>query len=125
MADVSVAGKRRINQESRSAGDSYRLNAQFRRVNDIGAAEESQWSLFCPAQQIVDGRHRSIVQIGRARPQSVQQLGAVTFGLPPSRSGVALEEVEQVERPKQQRRSEEHTSELQSRPHLVCRLLLE
>src|SRR5215813_2227942 len=25
----------------------------------------------------------------------------------------------------QQRRSEEHTSELQSRPHLVCRLLLE
>src|SRR5215813_14652183 len=29
----------------------------------------------------------------------------------------------QVERP--QLRSEEHTSELQSRPHLVCRLLLE
>src|SRR5690554_7504868 len=26
---------------------------------------------------------------------------------------------------KNQRRSEEHTSELQSRPHLVCRLLLE
>src|SRR3989442_4642168 len=27
--------------------------------------------------------------------------------------------------PRRQRRSEEHTSELQSRPHLVCRLLLE
>src|SRR3989442_6728895 len=27
--------------------------------------------------------------------------------------------------PVQERRSEEHTSELQSRPHLVCRLLLE
>src|SRR3989442_10302796 len=27
--------------------------------------------------------------------------------------------------PKRARRSEEHTSELQSRPHLVCRLLLE
>src|SRR6266498_4730152 len=27
--------------------------------------------------------------------------------------------------PAQRRRSEEHTSELQSRPHLVCRLLLE
>src|SRR3989442_8225212 len=26
---------------------------------------------------------------------------------------------------REQRRSEEHTSELQSRPHLVCRLLLE
>src|SRR3989442_11688127 len=28
-------------------------------------------------------------------------------------------------RPLSERRSEEHTSELQSRPHLVCRLLLE
>src|SRR5436305_11699234 len=28
-------------------------------------------------------------------------------------------------RPRRRRRSEEHTSELQSRPHLVCRLLLE
>src|SRR3989442_15805195 len=28
-------------------------------------------------------------------------------------------------RPEQPTRSEEHTSELQSRPHLVCRLLLE
>src|SRR6202043_4231671 len=27
--------------------------------------------------------------------------------------------------PRDRRRSEEHTSELQSRPHLVCRLLLE
>src|SRR5690554_7622450 len=27
--------------------------------------------------------------------------------------------------PKKKKRSEEHTSELQSRPHLVCRLLLE
>src|SRR3989442_8695141 len=31
----------------------------------------------------------------------------------------------QVEVPPQAQRSEEHTSELQSRPHLVCRLLLE
>src|SRR5690554_7685829 len=29
------------------------------------------------------------------------------------------------ERPRRAPRSEEHTSELQSRPHLVCRLLLE
>src|SRR5690554_7429653 len=28
-------------------------------------------------------------------------------------------------RPESEQRSEEHTSELQSRPHLVCRLLLE
>src|SRR5690625_6996884 len=32
---------------------------------------------------------------------------------------------EQVEEIKEQQRSEEHTSELQSRGHLVCRLLLE
>src|SRR5436305_13863601 len=31
----------------------------------------------------------------------------------------------QVNQKKYQARSEEHTSELQSRPHLVCRLLLE
>src|SRR5690554_7017305 len=32
---------------------------------------------------------------------------------------------EQLQHPDTSRRSEEHTSELQSRPHLVCRLLLE
>src|SRR5690554_7340465 len=32
---------------------------------------------------------------------------------------------EQEQRPPERLRSEEHTSELQSRPHLVCRLLLE
>src|SRR5690554_7583153 len=33
--------------------------------------------------------------------------------------------MKQMEEDKQGFRSEEHTSELQSRPHLVCRLLLE
>src|SRR3712207_8484757 len=37
----------------------------------------------------------------------------------------ALLEVAQVPRDEQARRSEEHTSELQSRQYLVCRLLLE
>src|SRR5690554_7782101 len=36
-----------------------------------------------------------------------------------------VEEVEDLEDRARRRRSEEHTSELQSRPHLVCRLLLE
>src|SRR5436305_7399967 len=36
-----------------------------------------------------------------------------------------LRRVQVVERAVWMRRSEEHTSELQSRPHLVCRLLLE
>src|SRR5690554_7783028 len=33
--------------------------------------------------------------------------------------------VNRIEPPREDPRSEEHTSELQSRPHLVCRLLLE
>src|SRR5436305_8583677 len=33
--------------------------------------------------------------------------------------------LEHIGRPPSSQRSEEHTSELQSRPHLVCRLLLE
>src|SRR5690554_5589355 len=42
----------------------------------------------------------------------------------PRREDHVLRGAPQVER-RGQRRSEEHTSELQSRPHLVCRLLLE
>src|SRR3989442_477469 len=41
-------------------------------------------------------------------------VGDKSFALPPGRSSRSYEG-----------RSEEHTSELQSRPHLVCRLLLE
>src|SRR3989442_12790630 len=38
---------------------------------------------------------------------------------------MAPESREEGAEPSKKRRSEEHTSELQSRPHLVCRLLLE
>src|SRR5690554_5272181 len=46
------------------------------------------------------------------------------------KAGCRVAICDQLEDPKQtktivKRRSEEHTSELQSRPHLVCRLLLE
>src|SRR3989442_1649174 len=50
-------------------------------------------------------------------------LGAVTEGHPPIRKFRVRVDVGHVVH--EQRRSEEHTSELQSRPHLVCRLLLE
>src|SRR5690625_6343580 len=43
---------------------------------------------------------------------------------PPRRLGVRTQHVDDAPRPAH-RRSEEHTSELQSRGHLVCRLLLE
>src|SRR5690625_6538271 len=44
---------------------------------------------------------------------------AVIDAAPQRRSGVGWESMTQIQR------SEEHTSELQSRGHLVCRLLLE
>src|SRR3989442_5725939 len=56
--------------------------------------------------------HREGVEGGRGPERSVIELYLARIGL-------------QAVRPGQRRRSEEHTSELQSRPHLVCRLLLE
>src|SRR3989442_10886386 len=48
--------------------------------------------------------------------RAAHPLDAETFAHPPRRRGIAGHH---------RARSEEHTSELQSRPHLVCRLLLE
>src|SRR5205809_3484084 len=55
---------------------------------------------------------------GRRAPRGRRRRGA--GGERPSRHGALL-----GPRPHAGRRSEEHTSELQSRLHLVCRLLLE
>src|SRR3712207_7674427 len=51
------------------------------------------------------------------RPSGSSALSATSNGVP---SSIAL-----VTSPKKRMRSEEHTSELQSRQYLVCRLLLE
>src|SRR3712207_8408565 len=56
-------------------------------------------------------------RVPRRRPR--RRAGAV-----PARVGAALPALRQ-ERPRGVARSEEHTSELQSRQYLVCRLLLE
>src|SRR3989442_10189961 len=44
---------------------------------------------------------------------------------PDRRASERVHVVRRAPRQRHDRRSEEHTSELQSRPHLVCRLLLE
>src|SRR6266498_5451319 len=49
-------------------------------------------------------------------------MSAMTY---PLRSCPMPDSWERIRLPPPARRSEEHTSELQSRPHLVCRLLLE
>src|SRR5690554_7743126 len=65
----------------------------------------------------------------RRRPGGIAGTGACRqepFGLhSPGRPGLPPCHQSKRVTPKCEERSEEHTSELQSRPHLVCRLLLE
>src|SRR5690554_4560112 len=69
------------------------------------------------AVEIVDALE--VIQVDESQPQ----------GLAAAEQGIAplgfLDEVTAVGQVGEGIRSEEHTSELQSRPHLVCRLLLE
>src|SRR3989442_6351579 len=64
-----------------------------------------------------------------ARGSGLDERGAVRVGVPREHGGPRI--LERHERHARlddgfgEPRSEEHTSELQSRPHLVCRLLLE
>src|SRR5690554_7725707 len=86
------------------------------------------------AQIILGDPHRAVV-IGLDRKYPLK---GIRMTSPDIRAGVALliaamsaegtsqiDNVEQIDRGYQFIRSEEHTSELQSCPHLVCRLLLE
>src|SRR3712207_8580858 len=60
--------------------------------------------------------------------RSTADVARVAIGIPAGSIGDhqrPLEIVVAVEQPKVDQRSEEHTSELQSRQYLVCRLLLE
>src|SRR5436305_7548522 len=67
---------------------------------------------------------RAVVVMHRARPLRSRPFAPSTrlvfYRLAPGGSGERDNEDD-----RKQARSEEHTSELQSRPHLVCRLLLE
>src|SRR5690554_7161092 len=68
--------------------------------------------------------------LGRCPPSKLKSrekaacLGRPNPGLPPELSVAATTQPKQTPA-RFEKRSEEHTSELQSRPHLVCRLLLE
>src|SRR3712207_8493014 len=65
-----------------------------------------------PARQVARGRIVLAAEAAHLRPELVAALPAQAFGKHPDVRSVAD-------------RSEEHTSELQSRQYLVCRLLLE
>src|SRR5436305_3901558 len=49
----------------------------------------------------------------------------ITFAVRSDGGDVTIPPVRVLKKEEDEARSEEHTSELQSRPHLVCRLLLE
>src|SRR5690554_3205891 len=70
---------------------------------------------------ILRGEHEVILAKLRARNRRGHRRIADTRGVKAVDAGIALARDSDPVRP----RSEEHTSELQSRPHLVCRLLLE
>src|SRR5690606_41282455 len=57
--------------------------------------------------------------------EEAERLRRALEELAADRSGADASTVEEVRRLKAENRSEEHTSELQSRENLVCRLLLE
>src|SRR2546428_8721795 len=73
-----------------------------------------------------EGRRADDVQLA-ARQGGLQQIRCVhrPFGRPGADEGVQLVDEDDVPAFRLRDRSEEHTSELQSRSDLVCRLLLE
>src|SRR5690554_7079923 len=62
----------------------------------------------------VDGVEVTIKRVPELVPEEVAK-----------NAGIKLDQAAPIASPNELARSEEHTSELQSRPHLVCRLLLE
>src|SRR5207253_11161208 len=67
----------------------------------------------------------SDIDMSQIRGQLRQQFLHVSALLVPGNEPMNAKAVPQVMKPRLVARSEEHTSELQSRGHLVCRLLLE
>src|SRR2546422_8064955 len=82
--------------------------------------------VFCPAQPtVIAGREGAPTDARSSRSPSSEGLRPRRPRPPDRGRGCASETPADCARPGARRRSEEHTSELQSRLHLVCRLLLE
>src|SRR3712207_7736389 len=80
----------------------------FRSVRRLGDAEE----------------HQHLAHVDGIAPEGVRTIGDQPVG-PVRGQQRGVRPVQADEPPPGKRRSEEHTSELQSRQYLVCRLLLE
>src|SRR5690554_7065180 len=113
-------------KERPAAGKDIRPAIQL--IDDAGEEVELPGGgaaiFFLPANALVTMANGANVELGDvvARiPQESSKTRDITGGLP------RVADLFEARRPKESAilRSEEHTSELQSRPHLVCRLLLE
>src|SRR3989442_7917876 len=85
---------------------------------DCSPAQAGTWSLF---RQFADQYDAAVF----ALPGFEGRLGIPMYVIPPSIDPLSERNRDLPAREVTEIRSEEHTSELQSRPHLVCRLLLE
>src|SRR3989449_1778468 len=92
------------------------------RGNPVLGRAKARERLLAPQQgeDLEEGRRRRA-----PGERQAGELGQVDELEPELRAQVAVQALERVGGEARQRRSEEHTSELQSRLHLVCRLLLE
>src|SRR5258707_11562236 len=80
-------------------------------------------STLFPYTTLFRSRHRAVTAARLVRPQSVTPKGSLLSAF--SGCSAAGQRASSGARMSDVRRSEEHTSELQSRQYLVCRLLLE
>src|SRR5439155_23734931 len=78
-----------------------------------------------PTSQIYTLSLHDALPILKRKDVSLMPLARFAAGEGPIRKSRAVQAIRWLEQPGFYGRSEEHTSELQSRGHLVCRLLLE
>src|SRR5690554_7067462 len=77
----------------------------------------------CPAPQMLSSRYWP--EVSSSAPRVSETVSRAIFSGFSSLLRSLLMRVLRIGNDQMNSRSEEHTSELQSRPHLVCRLLLE
>src|SRR5690554_7388651 len=96
------------------------LSMLFLNISRISALQKQHWPLIGHIA-LGCGGQIGITSLNRLQVQAPPIYGAI-FWLLFIRNTL---QIHQQKLPDTRYRSEEHTSELQSRPHLVCRLLLE
>src|SRR3989442_2875745 len=82
-------------------------------------------STLFPYTTLFRSIHAALIEPDAAAHRKVRHFAGAEAAVPVKDRRIAPVELRAFTAHDVHRRSEEHTSELQSRPHLVCRLLLE